>query len=92
MIHHPDPKVDIRRPMEVLAEAQAQGKCRFIGLCNVGPEDLLQAGEVVKIDVVENECKFFSPPKGERDLAPFRARGHWLDWLGNFAQGDFGWH
>ena len=87
MIHHPDPKVDIRRPMEVLAEAQTQGKCRFIGLCNVGPEDLVQAGEVAKIDVVENECNFFHHQRVKDILPHLEQRGIGLIGWGTLHKG-----
>jgi len=57
-IHWPDSKVDIRRPMEILAEAQYQGKIKHIGLCNTHEEDLRLASEVAKIEVVQSEFNF----------------------------------
>ncbi len=49
MIHWPDPKIDIRSPLEVLYKAQEQGKVKFIGLCNTTSEDLKKAAEIVSI-------------------------------------------
>ncbi len=59
MIHWPDSKVDIRRPMEVLAKAKSQGKIKHVGLCNTWPEDLDKAREVEKIEVVQNQLNLF---------------------------------
>lgn len=59
MIHWPDKKIDIRRPMEVLMKAKAQGKIRHIGLCNTFVEDLQKALEIDKVDVVQNQLNFF---------------------------------
>ena len=55
MIHWPDPKVDIRIPMEVLAKARLEGKIKFIGLANTQREDLEQALEVDAIEVVQSQ-------------------------------------
>jgi myo-inositol catabolism protein IolS len=49
MIHWPDPKVDIRKPLEVLYKAREQGKIRFIGLANTTSEDLEKAQEITQI-------------------------------------------
>lgn len=59
MIHWPDLKVDIRRPLEVLAKAQHQGKIKYIGLCNTNVGDLEKAFEIARIEVVQSEFNFF---------------------------------
>lgn len=59
MIHWPDARVDIRRPMEVLAKAKAQGKIKHIGLCNTNVQDLEKAFEVDRVEVVQSEFNFF---------------------------------
>ena len=59
MIHWPDARVDIRRPMEVLAKAKAQGKIKHIGLCNTTISDLDLALEIERIEVVQSEFNFF---------------------------------
>lgn len=55
MIHWPDQNVDIRRPLEVLAKAQAQGKIKHIGLCNTNQEDLEKSSEVCTIDAFQSQ-------------------------------------
>ena len=60
MIHWPDSKIDIRRPMEVLAQAKHEGKIRHIGLCNTFVEDLNKASEIEKIEAVQSSFSFFS--------------------------------
>ncbi|EQC46649.1 aldo/keto reductase [Bacteriovorax sp. Seq25_V] len=59
MVHWPDARVDIRRPMEVLAKAQAQGKIKHIGLCNTNKEDFILASEVAKIETIQSQLNFF---------------------------------
>ena len=59
MIHWPDVKVDIRRPLEILSKAKAQGKIKHIGLCNTNIVDLKKATEVERIEVVQSEFNFF---------------------------------
>lgn len=59
MIHWPDKKVDIRRPMEVLAKAKLQGKIKHIGLCNTNLNDLKAAAEVDEIEMVQSELSLF---------------------------------
>lgn len=69
MIHWPDQKVDIRRPMEVLAKAKHQGKIRHIGLCNTFVEDLNKAREIEKVEVVQ--CSYsFLDRRVEEELFP----------------------
>jgi len=46
MIHWPDTRVDIRRPLEVLAKAKHQGKIKHIGLCNTNIADLEKGSEI----------------------------------------------
>jgi myo-inositol catabolism protein IolS len=59
MIHWPDPRVDIRRPLEVLAKAKHQGKIKHIGLCNTNMDDLIKGSEIERIEVVQSEFNFF---------------------------------
>lgn len=60
MIHWPDPKVDIRFPLEVLAKAQIEGKVNSVGLCNTNIEDYLIGVEVVDIEYLQGEFNLFS--------------------------------
>lgn len=59
MIHWPDARVDIRRPLEILAKAKNQGKIKHIGLCNTNISDLEKGSEVERIEVVQSEFNFF---------------------------------
>ena len=70
MIHWPDERVDIRRPMEVLSKAKDQGKIKHIGLCNTFEEDLDKAMEISKIEAVQCQMNLFEPEIVER-LFPY---------------------
>lgn len=70
MIHWPDPLVDIRRPMEVLAKAKLQGKIKHIGLCNTQKNDLDLAKTIERIEVVQSEFNFFNQTAKD-DLFPY---------------------
>ncbi|MFT6071177.1 MAG: aryl-alcohol dehydrogenase-like predicted oxidoreductase [Bacteriovoracaceae bacterium] len=59
MIHWPDQKVDIRKPIEVLAKAKAEGKIKHIGLCNTNNEEIEKASEVAPIEAVQNQLNLF---------------------------------
>jgi aryl-alcohol dehydrogenase-like predicted oxidoreductase len=77
MIHWPDKRVDIRRPMEVLSKAKEQGKIKSIGLCNTHREDFFKASEVDRIEAIQAELNFFErdsldeiiPLSSEEDLS-----------------------
>ena len=60
MIHWPDPAVDIRRTMEVLARAKAGGRVRHLGLCNTNLEDLSKAMQIETIEVVQSQLSPFA--------------------------------
>ncbi|MDD4974401.1 MAG: aldo/keto reductase [Bacteriovorax sp.] len=70
MIHWPDPRVDIRRPLEVLSKAKDQGKIKHIGLCNTNITDLELAIEIDRIEVVQSEFNFFQHDASEK-LFPY---------------------
>ena len=55
MIHWPDPRVDIRRPMEVLRKYQEKSAIAHLGLCNTNLEDLKKAQEVAPIETLQSE-------------------------------------
>lgn len=59
MIHWPDPKIDIRAPMEVLKKFQDQGKIGELGLCNTTPDDLSKAEEIASISYLQSEVNLF---------------------------------
>lgn len=59
MIHWPDQKVDIRKPIEVLEKAKLEGKIKHIGLCNTSVVEIEKASEVAKIEAVQNQLNIF---------------------------------
>lgn len=59
MVHWPDPRVDIRKPLEVFIKAKEKGKIRYIGLANTTSEDLAKARELCPIDVVQSQLNVF---------------------------------
>ncbi len=59
MVHWPDKKVDIRKPIEVLAKAKLEGRIKHIGLCNSHEEDFSKASEVEKVECLQSELNFF---------------------------------
>jgi len=58
-IHWPDKKIDIRRPIEVLAKKKLRGELRYIGLCNSSFDDFQKASEVDDISIVQSEYNLF---------------------------------
>jgi myo-inositol catabolism protein IolS len=59
MVHWPDANTDIRRTVEVIAQAKAEGKVKHIGLCNTYREDIDRALEVDTIEVAQCEFNLF---------------------------------
>ena len=58
-IHHPDPRTDIRKSMEVLAKAKDQNKIRYIGLSNTNLDEIHLASEVAGIDFFQEKHSYF---------------------------------
>lgn len=59
MIHWPDPSIDIRRPLEVLAKYHEKGAILHLGLCNSHPEDLKKAQEIVQVSSLQSELNIY---------------------------------
>jgi pyridoxine 4-dehydrogenase len=57
-LHIPDPVVPLEVSVETLAEMQAEGKIRLIGLSNVTQEHIERARKVVPIVSVQNRYSF----------------------------------
>ena len=57
-LHIPDPMVSIEASVGALAELQAQGKIRLVGLSNVTQEHIERARKVVPIASVQNRYSF----------------------------------
>lgn len=62
MIHWPDSKVDIRKPLEELMKHKESDKVLEIGLCNTHVEDLKKAEEICDIKVVQSQMNIFEQP------------------------------
>lgn len=60
MIHWPDPRVDIRRAVEVLCKYQEKSVINHVGLCNTNLEDLNKAREIGPIDCLQSELNFLN--------------------------------
>jgi aryl-alcohol dehydrogenase-like predicted oxidoreductase len=87
--HRPDPKVPFTESVGALAELQAAGKVRLVGLSNVGVDQIDQARRLVDVASVQNE---FSPRfrRSEGELAFCAARRiAFLPWspLGGIGRG-----
>lgn len=54
-LHRPDPKVPYAESVGALAELQAEGKIRHVGVSNVSVEQLAEARRIVEIASVQNE-------------------------------------
>jgi pyridoxine 4-dehydrogenase len=57
-LHVPDPVVPFGASVETLAELQAEGKIRFVGLSNVTKEHIERARKIVPIVSVQNRYSF----------------------------------
>ena len=87
--HRPDPKVPFAESVGALAELEAAGKVRLVGLSNVSVDQIRQARELVRVASVQNE---FSPRfrRSEGELAFCAAEGiAFLPWspLGGIGRG-----
>jgi aryl-alcohol dehydrogenase-like predicted oxidoreductase len=87
--HRPDPTVPFTESVGALAELQAAGKVRLVGLSNVSVDQINQARELVDVASVQNE---FSPRfrRSEGELAFCAAsRIAFLPWspLGGIGRG-----
>jgi aryl-alcohol dehydrogenase-like predicted oxidoreductase len=87
--HRPDPTVPFTESVGALAELQAAGKVRLVGLSNVSVDQINQARELVDVASVQNE---FSPRfrRSEGELAFCAAEGiAFLPWspLGGIGRG-----
>jgi pyridoxine 4-dehydrogenase len=57
-LHIPDPAVPFEASVETLAQLQAEGKIRFVGLSNVTREHIERARKIVPIVSVQNRFSF----------------------------------
>jgi len=59
-LHAPDPEVPFAESVGALAELQAAGKIRHIGLSNVTKEQAVAALEIVRIETIQNRANPFT--------------------------------
>ncbi len=85
MIHWPDAKIDIRKPLEVLYRAQETGKIQHIGLANTNAEDLEKAKEIVKLVGFQSEHNLWTTKSYEL-LEPIYPESLFTGW-GTFDKG-----
>jgi pyridoxine 4-dehydrogenase len=57
-LHMPDPAVPFEASVETLAQLQAEGKIRFVGLSNVTKEHIERARKILPIVSVQNRYSF----------------------------------
>ncbi len=68
-LHCPDPKVPIEETVGAMGELVREGSVRFLGLSNVGANDVRRAAAVHPIAAVQNDYSLLSR-EPERDLLP----------------------
>lgn len=74
-IHYLDPKTPWQNALETLVKLQAQGKIRYIGVCNMPPEILTQMAQTGLIACVQEELSLLHPAKGQAALHVCRQYG-----------------
>jgi aryl-alcohol dehydrogenase-like predicted oxidoreductase len=57
-LHIPDPAVSLEASVETLAQLQAEGKVRLVGLSNVAKDQIERARKIVSIVSVQNRYSF----------------------------------
>ena len=67
-IHYLDPQIPWQATLETLARLQAQGKIRYIGVCNIPPEILIQMAQTGIIACAQDELSLLHPAKGQAVL------------------------
>ena len=91
MIHWPDPKVDIRKPYEVLLRLKESRLVDCIGLSNPCPNDLAKILDFAPLDVVQLEASFFEPSKlralTQALKTPPAQRSPWVTGWGTLGKG-----
>ena len=67
-IHYLDPQIAWQSALETLTHLQAQGKIRYIGVCNVPPDILTQMAQTGVVACVQEELSLLHPAKGQAAL------------------------
>lgn len=74
-LHRKDPNVPIEDSVGAMADLVAQGKVRWLGLCEVGPETLRRAHAVHPIAALQSEYSLFERGLEEHILPTLRELG-----------------
>jgi len=71
-VHAPNPSVPIKETMRAMEHLVYEGKVRFIGVSNFSVQQLRQAQECLKYEIVSNQVEYNLLDRGiEKDLLPF---------------------
>lgn len=74
-LHRVDPKTPIEESVGAMAQLVKEGKIRFIGLSEAGPETLARAAKVAPIAAVQTEYSLWSRDPEDGPLAACRRLG-----------------
>jgi aryl-alcohol dehydrogenase-like predicted oxidoreductase len=74
-LHRVDPKTPIEESVGAMAQLQKEGKIRFLGLSEAGPETLERAAKVAPIAAVQTEYSLWSRDPEDGVLAACRRLG-----------------
>jgi aryl-alcohol dehydrogenase-like predicted oxidoreductase len=85
--HRADPRVPIEETIGAMAELIKEGKVRFLGLSEVGPETLRRAHAVHPIAALQSEYSLWETPLRERVLPVARELGVGLVAYSPFGRG-----
>jgi aryl-alcohol dehydrogenase-like predicted oxidoreductase len=80
MIHWPDPRTDIRRPMEVLSRFKERGMVKHLGLCNSNLDEFNKAQEIEKIEVLQSEFNLFNTSAKAELLDKLKEPVYFMGW------------
>jgi aryl-alcohol dehydrogenase-like predicted oxidoreductase len=73
--HRIDPQTPIEETVGAMAELVKEGKVRYLGLCEVGPETLCRAASVHPISAVQSEYSLWTRDPEEKVLPTCREIG-----------------
>jgi len=73
--HRIDPQTPIEETVGAMAELVKEGKVRYLGLCEVGPETLCRAASVHPISAVQSEYSLWTRDPEEKVLPACREIG-----------------
>lgn len=80
MIHWPDPRTDIRRPMEVLSRFKERGMVKHLGLCNSNLDEFNKAQEIEKVEVLQSEFNLFNTSAKTELLDKLKEPVYFMGW------------